>query len=385
MNDELASLAYGSFVRGAGPAHCGVRLGDRVLDLATAPGLPYPELWRGPTLNPLLAAGHRVWSQVHAAVLELAGSAPDDVFIPLAEVRSQLPFDVADYVDFFSSEHHARNTGQIMRPGTEPLTPNWKHLPIGYHGRSGTVVVSGTTVVRPCGQRRPPDAERPVYGPSTRLDIEAEVGFVVGGQTELGTRVGLDGIAEHVFGVVLLNDWSARDVQGWEYQPLGPFLGKSFATSISAWVTPLSALAAARVAPPPRDVPLLPYLDDAQAPPWGLDLTLAVSLNGHVISRPRFAAMYWTPAQQLAHLTVNGASVRPGDLFGSGTVSDAESSGSLLELSWGGRDPIVIGDQTRTFLADGDEVVLTATAPGPDGTTVSLGEVRGSIAPAVDH
>jgi fumarylacetoacetase len=303
---------------------------------------------------------------------------------PITEVKMHMPFEVADYVDFYSSEHHARNVGQIFRPGQPPLTPNWKHLPIGYHGRAGTIVVSGTPVIRPAGQRKDPDASSPTFGPSLRLDIEAEVGFVVGVPSRHGRPVSAADFHQHVFGVVLLNDWSARDLQAWEAVPLGPFLGKSFATSISAWVLPLAALAAARIPPPPRDEPLLAYLAEADDEPWGLDLALTVTLNDTVISRPPFSAMYWTAAQQLAHMTVNGASLRTGDLFGSGTVSGParDQYGSLLELSWGGRDVIQVGTQTRTFLADGDEVIITATAPAPDGTRVSLGEVAGRIAPS---
>src|SRR5215210_678013 len=220
--------------------------------------------------------------------------------IPMADVVLQLPIEVADYVDFYSSEHHAHNVGRIFRPDGEPLTPNWKHLPIGYHGRAGTVVVSGTDIVRPSGQRKAPDAGAPSYGPSAWLDIEAEVGFVVGVPSQLGTQVPAAAIRDHVFGLCLVNDWSARDLQAWEYVPLGPFLGKSFATSVSPWIVPLDALEAARVEPPEHDPEVLPYLQVAE--PWGLDLTLEVSWNGEVVSRPPFAGMYWTSAQQLAHL-----------------------------------------------------------------------------------
>jgi fumarylacetoacetase len=296
-----------------------------------------------------------------------------------------MPFTVADYVDFYSSEHHARNLGRILRPGQPELPPNWKHLPVGYHGRAGTVVVSGTDVVRPSGQRRTPEGEV-VFGPTTRLDIEAEVGYVVGVPSSLGSPVPLDAFADHVFGICLVNDWSARDIQGWEYQPLGPFLGKSFATSVAAWVTPLAALDAAWIAPPPRDPQLLPYLDDAGAPPYGLDLRLEVRLNENLVSVPLFAQMYWTGAQQLAHMTVNGASLRTGDLFASGTVSGPERGerGSLVELSWNGAEPITLADgRERTFLEDGDEVVITATAPAPDGETIELGEVRGRVVAAL--
>jgi fumarylacetoacetase len=287
-------------------------------------------------------------------------------------------------VDFYASEHHAGNIGRLFRPGAEPLMPNWKHLPAGYHGRAGTLVVSGTPVVRPRGQRKAPHDDTPTYGPSRRLDIEAEIGFVVGTGSKLGQPVGLGEFADHVFGVCLVNDWSARDLQAWEYVPLGPFLAKSFATSVSPWIVPLAALEHARVAPPPRDTPLLPYLADDGVGPWGLDLTLEVRLNGHLLASPPYATMYWTPAQMLAHMTVNGASVRPGDLFASGTVSGprADQRGSLIELSWGGRDTLTLPDgTTRTFLEDGDEVTISASAPGPDGTRIGFGEVTGRILP----
>ncbi|MGY1682552.1 fumarylacetoacetase [Geodermatophilus sp. SYSU D01176] len=303
--------------------------------------------------------------------------------VPRSEVTLHLPVEVADYVDFYSSRHHAENLGRMFRPDSEPLTPNWKHLPIGYHGRAGTVQVSGTPVVRPSGQRKAPTDDAPTFGPSQRLDIEAEVGFVVGVGSDLGTRVPLAAFPEHVFGVCLVNDWSARDLQAWEYVPLGPFLGKSFLTSVSPWVVPLAALEAARVAPE-RDVPLLPYLDDT-GQPWGLDLALEVRLNGELVSCPPFGLMYWTPAQQLAHMTVNGASLRTGDLFASGTVSGPakDQRGSFIELSWGGQEPLTLPDgSTRTFLEDGDVVTITATAPGAHGGRIVLGEVTGRIEPA---
>ncbi len=295
-----------------------------------------------------------------------------------------LPFEVADYVDFYASENHARNVGQIFRPdAADSLTPNWKHLPIGYHGRSGTVVVSGTEVVRPSGQRKAPTDPAPLFGPSVRLDIEAEVGFVVGAPSPMGSSVALSAFRDHVFGVCLLNDWSARDIQAWEYVPLGPFLGKSFATSVSAWITPLDALEEARVPPPARTHPLLPYLDDADEEPGGYDLRISVAVNGHTISEPPFSTMYWTAAQQLAQMTANGASLRTGDLYGSGTVSGPteRERGSLLELTWNGTTPLDLPTGKRTFLEDNDEVTLTAWAPGPDGTRVGLGEVTGRIAP----
>ncbi|MFF2629780.1 fumarylacetoacetase [Kitasatospora griseola] len=385
------NLPYGVFTADDRPGRrrIGVRIGDRVLDAgaaARAVGSP-SELLDAETLNPLMAAGRSTWREVRAALTEWLTDAAhraavEPCLLDLADVSLHLPFEVADYVDFYASEHHATNLGKIFRPGSEPLTPNWKHLPIGYHGRSGTIVVSGTPVTRPHGQRKAPADPAPTFGPSRRLDIEAEVAFVVGTPSTMGTPVALADFAEHVFGVCLLNDWSARDIQGWEYVPLGPFLGKSFATSLSPWVVPLEALQHARVAPPARDVEPLPYLDDRDAEPWGLDLAIEIALNGRTVSRPPFATMYWTAAQQLAHLTANGASLRTGDLYASGTVSGPEpdTRGALIELTWNGEHPLKFPDGTeRAFLEDGDEVSISATAPGPGGLRVGFGEVTGQI------
>ncbi|MFK4067567.1 fumarylacetoacetase [Streptomyces sp. NPDC029674] len=393
------NLPYGVFSlpgEATGRRRVGVRLGSYVLDAgaaAAALGSPYVSLLARPTLNPLLAAGRTAWSDVRRALtawvtVPAHRETVRPLLHPLSEVTLHLPFEVADYVDFYASENHATNLGKMFRPDSPtPLTPNWKHLPIGYHGRSGTVVVSGTDVVRPTGQRKAPAETAPVFGPSVRLDIEAEVGFVVGAPSEHGTPVPLADFREHVFGLTLLNDWSARDIQAWEYVPLGPFLGKSFATSVSAWITPLEALDSARVAPPERTHQLLPYLDDSAESadePGGYDLRMTVTLNGQVISEPPFSGVYWTAAQQLAHMTVNGASLRTGDLYGSGTVSGPEPGqyGSLIEITWNGRDPLELPDGKRTFLEDGDEVTLSAWAPGPDGTKVGLGEVTGRIVAA---
>ncbi|MFG2872199.1 fumarylacetoacetase [Streptomyces sp. NPDC048338] len=389
------NLPYGVFSTADEPGRrrVGVRIGGHVLDAGAAAhalGSPYAALLAQPSLNPLLAAGRTAWRDVRRALtawVTVPAHRPDiePLLHPLGAVTMHLPYEVADYVDFYASEHHATNVGHIFRPDGEPLTPNWKHLPIGYHGRAGTVVVSGTDVVRPSGQRKAPTDPAPVFGPSVKLDIEAEVGFVVGTPSTPGTPVALADFREHVFGLTLLNDWSARDIQAWEYVPLGPFLGKSFTTSVSAWVTPLEALDAARVAPPARDFDLLPYLEDAaDEEPGGFDVRITVRINGEVVSEPPFSTMYWTAAQQLAHMTVNGASLRTGDLYGSGTVSGPEvhQRGSLLELTWNGRDALELSTGKRTFLEDGDEVTLTAWAPGPDGTQVGLGEVTGRIVPA---
>jgi fumarylacetoacetase len=373
----LDHLPYGVFATEGSAPRVGVRFGDTVVDVATV----RPQLDR-PTLNDFMALGPDAWADTRSEITELIGSDALPAY-PVDDVALALPFAVGDYVDFYASLDHASNVGRIFRPDQEPLLPNWRHLPVGYHGRGGTVVVSGTPVVRPCGQRKAPREELPTYGPSRRLDVEAELGFVVGVGSELGSRIGVDEFHQHVFGVVGLNDWSARDIQAWEYVPLGPFLGKSFATSVSAWVTPLAALAAARTELPAQEPSPLPYLvaSGSTDGPAALDIDVEVLLNGEVVSRPPYRTMYWSPDQMLAHLTVNGASTRTGDLFASGTISGPEpdTRGSFLELSWGGQEPFGDG---HTFLEDGDEVVLRYSAPGTAGGRITLGEVTGRIEPA---
>ncbi|MGZ4449714.1 MAG: fumarylacetoacetase [Nocardioides sp.] len=384
---DVDNLPWGVFSRPGEEPRVGVRIGDLVLDLApvaAAEMLDVHHVFQEPSLNALMAEGRAVRTSVRQW---LTGLLTDETerdlvephLVPLADVTLHLPVEVADYVDFYASLDHASNVGRIFRPDQEPLLPNWRHLPVGYHGRAGTVVASGTPVVRPCGQRKAPTDDAPSYGASRRLDIEAELGFVVGTGTALGERVAVTGFAEHVFGVVGLNDWSARDIQAWEYVPLGPFLGKSFATSVSQWVTPVEALDAAWVDLPGQDPRPLDYLapDDAR----GLDIDVEVELNGVVVSRPPYRSMYWSPAQMLAHLTVNGASLRTGDLFASGTISgpEPEQRGSFLELSWGGAEPFGEG---RTFLEDGDVVTLRYTAPSTSGGRLALGEVTGRVEPA---
>jgi fumarylacetoacetase len=327
------------------------RESERIVDLS---GLG--DVFAQPTLNPLLAAGPQAWRDA----IDIARTHDG----PTAQEPTKLPFEVADYVDFYSSLEHATNLGRMFRPDSDPLLPNWRWLPVGYHGRAGTVVVSGTDVTRPNGQ-----LGAGVYGPSRRLDVELELGFVVGVPTELGETLTPDDFEQHVFGVVLVNDWSARDIQAWEYQPLGPFLGKSFQTSISAWVTPLDLLQDARVDAPSQEPPALPHL--AGGRDWALDLALKVELNGETISRGNARGLYWTMPQQLAHATSNGAALRTGDLMASGTISGAESGseGSLIEL-W----------RNTRFLEDGDEVVLTGRTSG-----LELGEVRGRVRSSRTH
>jgi fumarylacetoacetase len=350
------SLPLGVFSRPGEPPRVGARRGDRVLDLAAVG----PAVLSAPSLNALMAAGPEAWAEVAAL-----DDAPE---LDLGAVQLHLPFEVADYVDFYSSLEHATNLGRLFRPDAEPLLPNWRHLPVGYHGRAGTVVASGTPIVRPSGQVKPPDADTPRFGPTRRLDIELELGAVIGLPSRLGEAVPVDRALEHVFGLVLVNDWSARDIQAWEYVPLGPFLGKSFATSIGHWVVPLDAFP--RMPAPPQEPTPLPYLREQ---PWAFDIPLEVELNGHVVARSNARHLYWSVAQQIAHLTVNGAALRTGDLLASGTISgsERETRGSLIELTWNGAEPITLPDgSTRTFLEDGDEVVLR---------NADLGEVRGRI------
>ncbi len=387
---DVDHLPYGILEQPADPRpRVGVRIGEQVLDLTSAAAeaeVAWAGLVAGTSLHPLMAAGPRIWAEVRAWLVEVLTDPQAEGQVgahlrDLGSLSTLLPFQVADYVDFYASLDHASNVGQILRPDSEPLLPNWRHLPVGYHGRAGTVVVSGTDVRRPRGQRKAPEDQAPRFGPTRRLDIEAELGFVVGVPTALGTSVPTSGFTEHVFGVVGLNDWSARDIQGWEYVPLGPFLGKSFATSVSAWVTPMAALEQARCDLPVQDPEPMAYLRVDQ--PAGYDLEVEVELNGEVVSRPPYRTMYWSPAQMLAHLTVNGASLRTGDLYASGTISGPERAqrGSMLELSWGGREPVTVAGRERSFLEDDDEVVLRYTAPGARGR-ITLGEVRGRVLPA---
>jgi fumarylacetoacetase len=393
------NLPYASFSPAGAAPRLGVRLGERVIDvnaLATALDTTGPVLPEGthaavtaPNLDVLLAAGHEAWTALRSWLVGVVTADGLDEAVatsshPVETVELHLPFTVADYVDYYASEHHASNVGKMFRPDQAPLLPNWKHLPVGYHGRAGTVLPSGRNFPRPKGLR-PEQSGTPSFGPSRRLDIEAEIGFVLGGAAPAG-EVSLERAAtEHLFGVVLFNDWSARDIQAYEYVPLGPYLGKSFASTVSPWVVPFAALGAARVAPPAREHDLAPYLDDTGAQPWGLDITMEVVLDGQTVSTPPVRTMYWTAPQMVAHMTVNGAGLRPGDFFASGTVSGPERDqrGSFLELSWGGKEPFALPDGTEmTFLQDGQTVTLRGTAPGPGGSVIDFGECTATVLPA---
>ncbi len=389
--DNLPYAVFSDLGADASDARVGTRIGNLMVDLAplaATDALEVAAVLAQPSLAPLMAAGPGVWAATRSWLQDLLTDPAERDLVepllrPLDQVRLHLPAPVADYVDFYCSEHHATRVGEILRPGGDPLPPQWRHLPVGYHGRAGSVVVSGTDVRRPAGQRRGDRDAEPVFGPTQGLDLEAEVGYWVGVPSAPGTRLRSADLAGYVFGVCLVNDWSARDIQAWEYVPLGPMLAKSFATSVSAWVTPLAALDAARVDLPGQTPPPLPHL--AVDEPAGYEIDLEVRVAGAVVARPPYASTYWSPGQMLAHLTSNGAALHTGDLFASGTVSGPgdDQRGCLLELTRGGREPVTVaGGTARGFLADGDTVTLTATAPGALGGRIALGEVTGQVLPA---
>jgi fumarylacetoacetase len=399
----IENLPYGVVRRAGEEARVVVRIGSRALDLAAVAeaGLLElgPEVFAQPALNPFLELGPPAWATTRARLTELLSTGNHEIrgvpglieraVISLESCEPQLPVEVADYVDFFSSIEHASNAGRIFRPDAEPLAPNWRSLPVGYHGRAATVVVSGTPISRPSGQRAPEQpGGAPTFGPERALDVEVELGFITGPGPDPGAPIPTAAAGDYIFGFVLVNDWSARQIQRWESQPLGPFLGKSFATSMSAWVVPLEAVERLRVPGVEQSPPPLEHLRVTD--PWALDIDLELAIapgaSGveSIVSRMNSRGLYWNAAQQLAHATSGGARVRAGDLYASGTISgpDRRSLGCLLELSWGGRDTIALaGGEQRTFLEDGDTVVIRA-AGERDGVRIAFGEVRGRVLPA---
>jgi fumarylacetoacetase len=413
----IQNLPFGVFQRrqGRGRPAVGIAIGDQILDLSAClsinsfTGLAQraAEACAEPSLNRLMGLGREYWSALRRQVGSLLAADStayradrrlgDRILVPMAEAEMLLPAQVGDYSDFYASVHHATNVGSMFRPDN-PLLPNYKWVPIGYHGRSSSLVASGTPVQRPQGQLKDPNAEAPVFAPTRALDYEMEVGCFVGPGNELGTPVPIAHAEEHLFGLCLVNDWSARDIQTWEYQPLGPFMSKSFATSVSPWIVSLEALEPFRVPAfdrPTGDPQPLPYLDSpANRARGGVDLTVEVLLSTakmrdagappHRLSRGRMADLYWTPAQMLTHHTSNGCNLRPGDLFASGTISGPtkESRGCLLELTWRGTEPITLPTgETRKFLEDGDEVVFRGSCERPGAARIGFGECRGIILP----
>ncbi len=353
------------------------------------------------SLNAFMALGKPAWTEVRSTLTRLLShdepTLRDDealrnaALVPAASVEMLLPANIGDYTDFYSSREHATNVGVMLRGADNALQANWLHLPVGYHGRASSVVVSGTDVRRPKGQTKPPDAEAPGFGPTRLMDFELEMGFFVGPGNELGSSIPIADAADQIFGMVLVNDWSARDIQAWEYVPLGPFLAKNFATSISPWVVTMDALEPFRCAGPTQDDPApLPYLTNPGDAAY--DIHLEVLLRSQKMADPEpiatsnFKYMYWSMCQQLAHHTVNGCNTRPGDLYGSGTISGPEKHerGSMLELSWRGSEPITLANgEERKFLADGDTVIMRGHCEA-DGIRVGFGEVSGKLLPAAE-
>ena len=402
----IQNLPYGAFVRDGAPARLGVAIGDRIVDLRALAesGLLDASVDRalleGPTLNELLGAGRPAWSALRARLTELLRTGGDDALrrhadaflVAQRDVTMAVPMEIGDYVDFYSSLEHATNLGKLFRPGGEPLMPNWRWIPIGYHGRSSTIVIDGTPIARPSGQRKPPDADVPTFGPSARLDIELEMGFVTGPGNAMGTPISTADARTHIFGMVLVNDWSARDIQAWEYQPLGPFLGKSFATTISPWIVTLDALEPFRVDAPPQNPQPPEYLRADES--LSYDIALEVDLrtaamrargeSARTISRTNYRHMYWTMAQQLAHVTINGTATRPGDLYASGTISGPtpDSLGSFIELTWNGQRPIELDGERRAFLEDGDEITLRGYCERDGVRRIGFGAASGTIVAA---
>lgn len=395
----LNNLPYGVFSAGDGDPRCGVAIGDMILDIRALQetgllDLGDDELFDLPFWNELMDMGPDVWSAFRSRLMGLLaeGAAEqarlEPLLVPMSDAEMHLPILVSEYTDFYAGRHHATNVGTMFRGAENALPPNWLHIPIGYNGRASTVVVSGTDIVRPCGQTKAPDAAMPTFGPCKRLDIELEMGAIVGTASEMGTPISVAEADAMIFGYVLLNDWSARDIQAWEYQPLGPFQAKAFATSISPWIVTTAALEPFRTDTPAREVPLLHYLEEPGPMLFDIDLRVAMQPAGAdratEISRTNYNEMYYSAAQQLAHHASSGCAMNVGDLLGSGTISGAtkDSRGSLLELSWGGKEPLTLNTgETRSFIEDGDTLTLTGAAKG-DGYQVGFGACTGTILPA---
>ena len=399
----IQNLPFGVFSTDDRDRRVGVAIGDQIVDMAALEYAADPDkdgsVFAQPCLNYFMALGPEVWSETRAMLSRLLSADEprlrDDpeliqaTIVPMEQADLHLPFAISGYTDFYASREHATNVGTMFRGAENALPPNWLHMPIGYNGRASTVVVSDTPVIRPLGQLKGPDDAAPRFGPSERLDIELEVGAIVGAPSRMGTPITTEEAARMIFGFVLLNDWSARDLQVWEYQPLGPFQAKAFATTVSPWVVTAEALEPFRLAAPPPEKPLLPYLQESA--PGLYDINLEISLRPaggkeHVISRTNFRHMYFSAAQQLAHHAACGCAMNIGDLLGSGTISGPtrDSCGSLLELTWNGAEPLDLDGAARRFLEDGDAVTLRGAAKG-DGYRIGFGACRGTIRPSPVH
>lgn len=394
----LNNLPYGVFSTAALESRCGVAIGDQILDLQAAEeaGLVSAQgALAAANWTPFMQLGREQWSALRASLMQLlaedsaAREALEPMLVAQAEAELHLPFAVREYTDFYAGMQHAKNMGAILR-GSPDLPANWLHIPIGYNGRASSVVVSGTDIRRPNGQRKAPDAEMPSFGPSMRLDIELEMGAVVGTGSEFGQPVTVDQADDMIFGYVLLNDWSARDIQGWEYQPLGPFQGKAFGTSISPWIVTAEALEGFRAPTPAREKELLPYLDGGKDGLYDIELEVLMQPEGAEratsISKTNYNRMYYSAAEQLCHHAIGGCAMNAGDLLGSGTISGAsrDEYGSLMELSWAGREPFTLDTgETRGFIEDNDTLTLRGHAQG-DGFRIGFGDCVGKVLPALE-
>jgi fumarylacetoacetase len=396
----LNNLPYGVFSRAGEEARCGVAIGDYIVDMAALEAAGLVTLGDEPVFdlpfwNDVMELGPEAWTALRNRVSQILSDGADERpliephLVPMDEVQLHLPLVVSEYTDFYAGRHHATNVGTMFRGAENALPPNWLHIPIGYNGRASTVVVSGTDIHRPMGQLKAPDAQMPVFGPCKRLDIELEMGAIVGTSTQMGQRISVAEADAMIFGYVLLNDWSARDIQAWEYQPLGPFQAKAFATSISPWIVTSAALAPFRASTPAREHELLPYLREDGPMLFDIDLSIDLQPAGgtpETIARTNYNEMYYSAAQQLAHHASSGCAMNAGDLLGSGTISGAEKHqrGSLLELSWGGKEPLTLQNgQSRSFVEDGDTLTLRGHAQG-DGYRVGFGACTGTILPAIE-
>jgi fumarylacetoacetase len=396
----IQNLPYGVFSQGSNERHIGVAIGDVVLDLTLLQrkGVLAGTYFQTTSLNQFMKQGRAEWKKVRAALQDILStdnpklrddaSLRQEVLIAQSKVRMHLPVEIGDYTDFYSSREHATNVGSMFRDPTNPLLPNWLHIPIAYHGRASSVVVSGTDIRRPCGQTKPEAKSEPSFGPCRLMDFELEVGYIIGRENALGEAIPVTQADDYVFGMVLVNDWSARDIQSWEYVPLGPFLGKNLGTSISPWVVTMEALEEFRVPGPVQDPEPLPYLRAPGNCAYDIELSVKLATSttkeAATICEGNFKSMYWKLPQQIAHHASNGCNLRVGDLIASGTISgkDPASFGSMLELSWRGTKPIRLpSGEERTFLRDGDTVTMTGRCVG-QGYTIGFGEVTGTVLPA---
>jgi fumarylacetoacetase len=401
---SIENIPFGIYSINKGP-RAATRIGDAVVDLDVLhkaglfSGLNLPEeVLNQSTLNDFIDLGKPITNGIRARIQELFnadnGELRDneglrvDALWNLDEVQMHLPIRVGDYTDFYSSREHATNVGTMFRDPANALLPNWLHIPVGYHGRASSIVVSGTPIHRPKGQTKADDADAPSFGPCRLLDFELEMGFVIGKSNKMGTAVSVEDAEDHIFGMVIFNDWSARDIQKWEYVPLGPFLGKNFASSVSPWVITMEALEPFRTASPKQEPAVLPYLEQKKDHNFNINLKAIIETPGGLsktVSNSNFKYMYWSMAQQLAHHTVNGCNMNVGDMCASGTISGPteDSYGSMLEISWKGTKPVSMPDGTeRRFIQDGDSVIMKAFCE-QDGKRVGFGEVRSKISPAI--